>query len=142
MNFPSQMFFNDINHGYRAAMLKKTSLWLLPFYMSVATYCYYEEVRKTMYAVIVSHLLKAMTLQRLLTLLWFSLCESCEHHHVSSNYCIIFSIIIQLLYYFFHVESKFYIVTLLLGFKCGFLMIFADLYLTLFTRFCFISDDG
>ena len=23
MNFPSQLFFNDINHGYRAAILKK-----------------------------------------------------------------------------------------------------------------------
>ena len=33
MNFPSQMFFNDINHGYRVATLKKNcdsyrSLWL------------------------------------------------------------------------------------------------------------------
>ena len=43
MNFPSQIFFNDINHGYRAAILKKSSLWLLPSYMAVATYCYYEE---------------------------------------------------------------------------------------------------
>ena len=33
MNFPSQIFFNDINHGYRAAILKKNYLWLLPFYM-------------------------------------------------------------------------------------------------------------
>ena len=33
MNFPSQIFFNDINHGYRAAILKKNSFWLLPFYM-------------------------------------------------------------------------------------------------------------
>ena len=31
MNFPSQIFFNDINHGYRAAILKKSSLWLLHF---------------------------------------------------------------------------------------------------------------
>ena len=46
MNFPSQIFFNDINHGYRAAILKKTSLWLLPFYVAVATSCYYEKVRK------------------------------------------------------------------------------------------------
>ena len=37
MNFPSQIFFNDINHGYRAAILKKNSLWLLPLYMVVAT---------------------------------------------------------------------------------------------------------
>ena len=33
MNFRSQIFFNDINHGYRAAILNKNSLWLLPFYM-------------------------------------------------------------------------------------------------------------
>ena len=45
MNFHLQIFFNDINHGYRAAILKKNSLWLLPFYMAVATYCYYEKVR-------------------------------------------------------------------------------------------------
>ena len=37
MNFASQIFFNDINNGYRAAILKKNSLWL-PFYMAVATY--------------------------------------------------------------------------------------------------------
>ena len=32
MNFPSKIFSNDINHGYRAAILKKNSFWLLPFY--------------------------------------------------------------------------------------------------------------
>ena len=37
MNFSSQIFFIDMNHGYRAAILKKSSLWLLPFYMAVAT---------------------------------------------------------------------------------------------------------
>ena len=42
MNFPSKIFSNDINHCYRAAILKKSSLWLLPFCMAVATYCYYE----------------------------------------------------------------------------------------------------
>ena len=50
--------------------------------------------------------------------------------------------IIQLLHYFFHVGNNFYIVRLLLGFKRGFLMIFADSYLALFIRFYFISDDG
>ena len=34
MNFPPQIFFNDNNLGYRAAILKKNSLWLLPFYMT------------------------------------------------------------------------------------------------------------
>ena len=33
MNFPSQLIFNGINHDYRAAILKKNPLWLLPFYM-------------------------------------------------------------------------------------------------------------
>ena len=42
MNFPSQIFFNDINHGYKAAILKKNPLWLLPFYVTVVTYYYYE----------------------------------------------------------------------------------------------------
>ena len=48
MNFSSMMFFSDINHGYRAAILKKNPLWLLPFYMAVDTSCYYEKVRRTM----------------------------------------------------------------------------------------------
>ena len=49
--------FNDINHGYRAAILKKNSLWLLPLYMVVATYFYYEKVRWTMRTAIVSNFL-------------------------------------------------------------------------------------
>ena len=47
MNFPSHIFFNDINHGYRATILRKNSLWLLPFYKVVATYFYYEKVRRS-----------------------------------------------------------------------------------------------
>ena len=43
MSFPSQIFFNDINHGYKTASLKKNSLWLLSIYMDVASYCYYEK---------------------------------------------------------------------------------------------------
>ena len=48
--------FNDSNHGYRAAILKKNSclrfiwLWLLFFY--------YEKVRRTMRTATVSYLLK------------------------------------------------------------------------------------
>ena len=56
MNFSSQIFFNDINLGYRAAVLKKKILWLLPFYMVVATYFNYEKVRRTMRTAIVSNL--------------------------------------------------------------------------------------
>ena len=36
MNFSSEVLFNDINHGFRATILKKRSLWLLPFFMAVA----------------------------------------------------------------------------------------------------------
>ena len=54
MEFPSQIFFNDINHGYRADILKKSSLWLLPYYMAVATYFYYEKVSRTMRTATVS----------------------------------------------------------------------------------------
>ena len=67
MNFPSQIFFNDINdinHGYTAAGLKKSFLWLLPFYVAVATYFYYERLRRTMRTAIVSYLLKINVLCR------------------------------------------------------------------------------
>ena len=53
MNFPSYIFVNDIDHGYRAATLKKNYLWLLSFYMAVATYCYYEKERIVSYNYIV-----------------------------------------------------------------------------------------
>ena len=58
MNFPSQIFFNDVNYDCRGNILKKNSLWLLTFYMAVATYFYYEKVRRTMRTAIVSNLLK------------------------------------------------------------------------------------
>ena len=56
MNFPSQIFFNDNNHGYRAAILKKSSLWLLSFFMAVPNYCYYK--KNDAQTAIVSYLLK------------------------------------------------------------------------------------
>ena len=65
MNFPLQTFFNDINHGYRADILKKNSLWLLPFYMAVVTYFYYEKVRGTMRTAVVSYLLGSSCSQKL-----------------------------------------------------------------------------
>ena len=64
MNVPSQMFFNDINHDYRAAIVKKSYLWLLAFYMALATYFYYEKVRRTMRTASASYLLN----------LFFTLC--------------------------------------------------------------------
>ena len=45
MNFSSQIFFNEI--GFKAALLKKNSLWLLLIYIDVAFYCYYEKKRRT-----------------------------------------------------------------------------------------------
>ena len=58
MNFPSKIFFNNINHGYSAAILKKSSLWVLLSYMVVATYCYYKKECRTMHTAIVLYLLK------------------------------------------------------------------------------------
>ena len=58
MKFPSHTFFNDINHSYGTAILKKSYLWLLPSYIAVATYWCYEKVRRTMRTAIVSYLLK------------------------------------------------------------------------------------
>ena len=40
--FSSRIFLNRVIHGYKETILKKSSLWLLQFYMTVATYCYYE----------------------------------------------------------------------------------------------------
>ena len=57
MNFPSQIFDN-INHGHRAASLKKNSLWMLPLYIAVATQFYYEKVHRTMRTAIISYYLK------------------------------------------------------------------------------------
>ena len=56
--FPSMIFFNNINHGYRAAIMKKSSFWLLLSYMTAATYCYYDNVRRTMCTTIASYLLQ------------------------------------------------------------------------------------
>ena len=47
MCFPSQISFNDINHDYKTALLKKKFLWLLLSYMNVAFYCYYEKGSRT-----------------------------------------------------------------------------------------------
>ena len=43
-----------VNPSYMAAILKKNSLWLLPFYIAVATYCYFEKVHRKVRTVIVS----------------------------------------------------------------------------------------
>ena len=56
--FSFRDIFNDITHRYRAAILKKNPLFLLPFYIVLATYCCLEKVRRTMHTAIVSYLLK------------------------------------------------------------------------------------
>ena len=58
IKFPSKIFFDNINHGYSVALLKKSSLWVLPSYMVVATYCYYKKDCRTMHIAIVLYLLK------------------------------------------------------------------------------------
>ena len=78
MNFPSQIFFNDISHGYRAASLKKNSLWLLLLYVAVASYCYHEKIRRTMRTTIVSYLLKGNVQFMFL----------CNPHRSSVNVCL------------------------------------------------------
>ena len=52
--FSFTAIFNVINHGYRAATLKKNLLWLLLFYTAVGTYFYYEKVYRMMLPAIVS----------------------------------------------------------------------------------------
>ena len=51
-------------YWYRVVILKKNYLWLLPFYMVVATYFYYEKVHRTMRTAIVSNLLNRKQLDR------------------------------------------------------------------------------
>ena len=61
MNFSSQIFYNDFDNGYRASILKENYLWLLPFYIVAAAYCYYEKLRRTLCAAIVLPLLKPVS---------------------------------------------------------------------------------
>ena len=57
--FSSWIFLErDFLSWYRTAISKKSSLWLLPYYVAVATYCCYEKVRRTMHTAILSYLLK------------------------------------------------------------------------------------
>ena len=58
MNFLSQIFFNDINHGYRATILKKTFVAVSILY-GCDTYFCYEKVCGTMRTAIVSNLFKS-----------------------------------------------------------------------------------
>ena len=69
MNFPSQIIFNtttDDSSG--AAILKKYSLRLFPFYMAVAAYCQYEKIHKRICCSIVSYLLMTFYVLRFVSL--------------------------------------------------------------------------
>ena len=55
-----QCLWLRIIRRFEAAITKKNYLRLLPFYMAVAIYCYYEKVRRTMRIAIVSYLLKSV----------------------------------------------------------------------------------
>ena len=55
----TQRHHNDINHAYKEAILKKNSLWLLPFDIAAATYCHHEKVHRTMCIAIASYLLNS-----------------------------------------------------------------------------------
>ena len=80
MNFPSHILFNNVNHGYRAAILKKNSLWLLLLYMAVATYFYYEKVRRTMCTAIVSYIIKEVFLKNLSQMLSVELLQLTDYY--------------------------------------------------------------
>ena len=61
MNFSSQIFFNVINHGYRQNSYIKEKLFVAASILcGVATYFYYEKVRRTIRTAIVSNLLKLL----------------------------------------------------------------------------------
>lgn len=45
--FSLTYFLTANNHGYRAAILNKNYLWLLPFFKAVTTYCHCEKVCRT-----------------------------------------------------------------------------------------------
>ena len=59
MNFAAKIVFNNINHGYRAAIYIQEKFFVGALsYMAVATYCYYKKERRTMHTAIVLYLLK------------------------------------------------------------------------------------
>ena len=49
VNFFTPDILNDINHGYRAAILKGNYSWLLPFYIAPATQFYFEKLLRLIY---------------------------------------------------------------------------------------------
>ena len=58
MIFFDRYTLKHLDHSCRAIILKKNPLWLPPFFMAVATSCFYEKVHRTMGAAIALYLLK------------------------------------------------------------------------------------
>ena len=59
MNFSSQIFFNVINHGYRQSSYIKEEIFVaVSILCGVATYFYYEKMRRMMRTAILSNLLQ------------------------------------------------------------------------------------
>ena len=52
----------SLNHGYmlQSSYIEGKLLCLLPFFMAVATYCYYAKVRRMMRTAIVLYLIKEL----------------------------------------------------------------------------------
>ena len=92
---------NDINHGYRTDLLKKNSFWLLPFYVTVATYCYCEKLRRTMRNAVVSYLNK---------------CESIKNR-MAQNVCNSYKKSLPLKVLFLHFPALNYFKTILNSFE-------------------------
>ena len=57
--FRSGSLVHEFSFKEGAAILKKNYLWLLPFFIVMATYCYYEKVRGMVRTAIASYLLKS-----------------------------------------------------------------------------------
>ena len=51
-------FLNNFDHSCRTTILRKKSLWLLPYLIVVPTSCYYEKVHRTMHTVVLLYLFK------------------------------------------------------------------------------------
>ena len=72
------IFLNDINRGYRAVIVFVAASIM---YMAVATYFYYEKVRRTMRTAIVSNLLKANNGQKKIIMASSALFQECKNHY-------------------------------------------------------------
>ena len=66
-------------HSYGAAILKENPLWLLPFYMAMATSCCYENVHRMMRTAIVLYLFKLSRQAEIQHLLYLIINVVCKY---------------------------------------------------------------